>query len=220
MYLYENNGVYTVHFYENREQWLKKRVVGIGGSDASTLVGLNPYKSNLDLWLEKKGKKVNDFKGNELTEYGNNAEPILRALYKLKSKYDVQYQGNVILQSNDVEWLLYSPDGLLHNEETKENGILEIKTTLIQNISMLEQWKNQVPMHYYIQVLHGLLVTGFDFVVFQTELRFAWHDNVEIRTYEFRRDEVLEDLEWLLEEEKKAYQYYVDDVQPPKKIIL
>lgn len=218
MNLYESNTVYIVHIHRNREEWLEKRIDGIGGSDSSTLIGLNPYKSNLDLWLEKKGLKSNDFKGNELTQYGNDAEPPLRALYELKSKYEIQYMDNVILQSNSVKWRLYSPDGLLYDKENERGGILEIKTTLIQNVSMLEQWKNKVPMHYYIQVLHGLLVTGLEFVVFNVEIRFAWNDNVEIRTYEFTREEVIEDLEWLEVEEDKAYKYYLDNVQPPKKI--
>ena len=39
-----------------REEWLAVRKQGIGSSDAAAAVGLNPYKSQLELWLEKTGR--------------------------------------------------------------------------------------------------------------------------------------------------------------------
>jgi len=40
----------------NREEWLEVRKRGIGSSDAASVVGLSPYKSQLELWLEKTGR--------------------------------------------------------------------------------------------------------------------------------------------------------------------
>ena len=40
----------------DREAWLDVRKGGIGSSDAAAAVGLNPYKSPLELWLEKTGR--------------------------------------------------------------------------------------------------------------------------------------------------------------------
>ena len=40
----------------SRQEWLQVRKRGIGSSDAAAAVGLNPYKSQLELWLEKTGK--------------------------------------------------------------------------------------------------------------------------------------------------------------------
>lgn len=41
----------------NREEWLAMRLkVGIGGSEAGCVLGLNPWKSNLDLYREKIGE--------------------------------------------------------------------------------------------------------------------------------------------------------------------
>ena len=214
MNLYKTNDTYIVHRFSNREEWLNKRISGIGGSDASALIGMNPYKTNRELWKQKTGLVEDDFGGNSFTEYGQNAEPLLRELLKLKHpNYDIQHRENCILQSKDVGWLLYSPDGLIYTQDNRK-GILEIKTTFIQNINMYNNWKNQVPNHYYIQVLHGLLVTGFEFVIFHAELRFAWERNAELVTLEFRREDVLEDLEWLKEKEIKEYQSYLDKKEP------
>ena len=35
-----------------REEWLQLRRNGIGGSDASVIMGKNPYRSILQLWEE------------------------------------------------------------------------------------------------------------------------------------------------------------------------
>jgi len=42
-----------------RDDWLSVRKQGIGSSDAATAVGLNPYKSQLELWMEKTGRDGN-----------------------------------------------------------------------------------------------------------------------------------------------------------------
>src|SRR5690554_8212363 len=36
-----------------REEWLNIRKQGIGSSDAAAAIGLNPYKSQLELWMDK-----------------------------------------------------------------------------------------------------------------------------------------------------------------------
>lgn len=40
----------------SRQDWLEVRKSGIGGSDAAAAVGLNPFKSQTELWLEKTGR--------------------------------------------------------------------------------------------------------------------------------------------------------------------
>jgi putative phage-type endonuclease len=40
----------------NRDQWLAVRQRGVGSSDAGAAVGLNPYQSQLELWMVKTGR--------------------------------------------------------------------------------------------------------------------------------------------------------------------
>ena len=42
----------------NREEWLKERKKGIGASEASCIIGVNPWKTNVELWQEKTGPAV------------------------------------------------------------------------------------------------------------------------------------------------------------------
>ena len=46
------------------EEWLRWRTTGIGGSDAGTVLGVNPYKTKRDLFYEKTGVKPVKAKDN------------------------------------------------------------------------------------------------------------------------------------------------------------
>lgn len=52
---------------KDREEWLAMRQkVGIGGSDAGTVLGLNPWCSNVQLWLAKiRMEKEKEMQRNE-----------------------------------------------------------------------------------------------------------------------------------------------------------
>jgi len=64
-----------------REEWLEVRKQGIGSSDAAAAVGLNPYKSQLELWLEKTGRdtglpKTDPDDEESAMYWGNVLEPM------------------------------------------------------------------------------------------------------------------------------------------------
>lgn len=50
--------MYKIIENADHDAWLKARMYGIGGSDASAIVGMNPYKSNIDLFEEKTGRSI------------------------------------------------------------------------------------------------------------------------------------------------------------------
>ena len=81
--------------FDSMEEWLVNRK-GIGGSDASAILGLNPYKTNQELWMEKKGQMSPvDISDKPYVKYGNDAEPLLRALFALDyPEYKVEYYDN------------------------------------------------------------------------------------------------------------------------------
>ena len=68
---------FKVFPFETEKQWLKGRMIGIGGSDASAVVGLNPYKSNIELFEEKIGRKIpKDISDKPCVIYGKKAEEL------------------------------------------------------------------------------------------------------------------------------------------------
>ena len=56
----------------------EKRNIYVGGSDVPTILGINKYKTQYELALEKTGIKPREFTGNEYTAYGNQLEPQIR----------------------------------------------------------------------------------------------------------------------------------------------
>lgn len=202
--------------FDSMEEWLVNRK-GIGGSDASAILGLNPYKTNQELWMEKKGQMSPvDISGKSYVKYGNDAEPLLRALFALDyPEYKVEYYDNNMLTNNQYPWAHASLDGELVDLDGRR-GILEIKTTNILQSMQWQKWDNQIPDNYYIQILHYLLVTEYDFVVLKAQLKSVRDGEVRLTTkhYHIEREEVLDDIEMLKNEEEKFW-YSLQSGQEP-----
>lgn len=210
--------VYTVIDNKDHAAWLKARSFGIGGSDASAVLGMNPYKSNIELFEEKTGRRLpEDISDKSYVKYGTQAEPLIRALFALDyPEYQVSYHENRILRSKSFPFMQASLDGELVDAEGRR-GILEIKTTNILQSMQREKWKDRIPDNYYIQILHYLLVTDWDFVVLCAHLRSDWGPDkrTTVKHYFIERSEVEADLEMLLTEEQKFWKYVESGRKPP-----
>lgn len=216
--LYEDTPEYEVIRLKDRSEWLDRRQKRIGGSDASALIGMNPWKTKAELWDDKVAGIRKEISSPAI-EYGTKAEEHIRELFALKHPdLDVQYEPDVILDSKLYDWMAYSPDGLLVDGGLK--GIWECKTHLVHGKVDYAEWNDRIPDAYYIQVLHGLLVTGFDFVILTAELR--WQDGqARINEYRIERREVTGDLEWLEETERSEIErFYKAKKRPPIEIKL
>lgn len=192
--------------FKTREGWLDARGNTIGGSDASAIVGMNPYKTNEQLWLEKTGQIIpEDISEKPYVKYGTEAEPLLRELFKLDfPQYQVFYEENNLFHNKKYPWAHYSADGWLLDENGRK-GILEIKTTEILQSMQKEKWNQRIPDNYYIQCLHGLLIMDADFVILKAQLKTVF-DGVpyfQTKHYPIERSEVENDLFYLAGEEAK-----------------
>ena len=193
---------------KSHEEWLKNRT-GIGGSDASAIVGMNPYKTNVDLWMEKTGQVVpKDISEKPYVKYGTQAEMHLRGLFRLDfPQYHVDYVENNMFLNDKYPWAHASLDGWLEDQEGRK-GILEIKTTEILNSMHKEKWKGEhMPDNYYIQILHYLLVTEFDFAVLKAQLKTVFDGVPYLQTkhYFIERADVEEDIQYLANAEKEFW---------------
>ena len=201
----------------SHREWLDSRKNRIGGSDASAILGMNPYKSNVDLWLEKRGEiETEDISDKPYVQYGTNAEYYLRELFKLDfPQYKVEYYENNMIINDKYPFAHASLDGELTDEEGRK-GILEIKTTNILLSMQKEKWKDKIPDNYYIQILHYLMVTEYDFVVLKAQLKSEFNQDVYLQTkhYFIEREEVLEDIEYLIKEEIKFYNLLEKGIRP------
>ena len=207
--------------FPSRAEWLKARKNYIGGSDASAVVGMNGYKSNVDLWLEKTGQIIpEDISDKPYVQYGHDAEPLLRELFKLDyPEYQVFYEENNMFLNDKYPWGHYSADGWLIDKDGRK-GILEIKTTEILQSQQKEKWNKQLPDNYYIQTLHGLMIMEADFVILKAQLKTVFDGIPYLQTkhYPIERAEVEEDIRYLAREESTFWRYVEQGKQPPLKL--
>lgn len=136
------------------EEWLDFRRGGIGGSDAATIVGLNPYGSLYALYHDKLGflppKEDNEAmrQGRDLEQYV--ADRWMEATGKRCRK------NNTMWRSVEHPFMLADID----RDVVGENAGLECKTTSVYNRADLE--KGEIPLNYYAQCLHYISVMGYD----------------------------------------------------------
>lgn len=201
-------GPYTIIPSIDRGEWKKNREAGIGGSDAAAVIGLNPFKTNAQLYDEKIGAvEPTDISDKPYVRYGTMAEPLIRDLFRLDyPEYSVEYHENRILRSTIWPFMQASLDGELTDQDGRR-GILEIKTSNMMSSLSWSRWEDRIPDNYYCQILHYLLVTGYDFAVLRAHLIHARGQDVQtsVRHYFIERADVLADLEYLAREETKFW---------------
>lgn len=200
--------------------WLEARSHYIGGSDAAAVLGLNPYKSNLELWQEKTGLVLpEDISEKPYVKYGHAAENCLRELFALDfPEYEVGYADNNIWLNDHFPFAHASLDGWLIDQNGRK-GVLEIKTTNILQSMQKEKWDHRIPDNYYIQVLHYLAVTEFDFAVLKAQLKYEFQGGdimLQTKHYKIERSEVQTDIEYLMQKEAEFWK----SVQNRKKPAL
>lgn len=183
----------------SREQWLAVRRGGIGSSDAAAAVGLSPYKSPLELWLEKTGRKEGpDLSQSEAVFWGTTLEAIIANVYANRTGNKVR-RVNAVLQHPEHPFMLANLDRAVGSE-----GVLEVKTAGGHSAQF---WEDGVPEHYQCQVIHQLAVTGK-----------AWADvavligGQDFRIYRIEREE--SQIADLIECETVFWNMVESDVQP------
>lgn len=203
---------------KTHDEWLACRTKGIGGSDAGAVIGVNKYKSNVDLWREKTGEFIpDDISDKPAVKYGKEAEQHIRALFALDYPgYQIEYH-EYRMYCNETDKFMYATlDGELI-EQDGTRGILEIKTCTIMNSKQWDEWDNKIPDSYYTQILHQLYCTGYNFAILRAYIRFYDKDgNIKatVRDYKIQRSDVEEDIEFIVEKEREFYKCVIEKKQP------
>ena len=191
----------------SRDDWLTVRKGGIGSSDAGAAVGLNPYKSPLELWLEKTGRDSSLPKTDPNDEtspmyWGTLLEPIVAAHYTKRTGNRVR-RVNAVLQHPGEPWMRANLDREIVGAPDVQ--ILECKTAGMNGAKL---WKEGVPEYVQLQVMHQLAVTGkraADVAVLIC--------GQELQVHRIERDEPM--IAQLIELERHFWRFVELDVAPP-----
>jgi putative phage-type endonuclease len=137
---------------KTREEWLKDRMSGIGGSDAPAVMGMSKWKTPLDVFLEKRGEAP-EVLDSEPMKWGRLLEPIVRQEYAERSGQVVRLAPNEVIRAPHLPFMLCTPDGVT------ENGRLYEGKCARTSEGWGEPGTDEIPEAYLIQVQHSLIVT-------------------------------------------------------------
>lgn len=189
----------------DRQQWLEVRKGGIGSSDAAAAVGLSPYKSRLELWMEKTGRTADNDEHHGMNDprfWGTLLEPYVAVAYQQMTDRKVR-RINAVLQHPTFPFMLANIDREVVGSPDVQ--ILECKTAGEFGSRL---WRDGVPEYVQLQVQHQLAVTGkeaADVAVLLCGQRLEVH-RIE------RDEEVISRLVVL---QSQFWEYVVTDTPPP-----
>ena len=135
------------------EEWRAKRSYSIGASEAGAVLGLNPYRSPLDVYLQKIGEQQPDEENLAMT-IGTFMEPLARRLFEEETGFKC-VKDNKIRIDPEYDFLTTNLDGMVIGEKVP----LEIKTATQWDIEEIPDW-------YYCQLQHQLMVSGYQKIYF------------------------------------------------------
>lgn len=184
-----------------REEWLRLRKTGIGGSDAGAVCGMNPFNSPAGVFRDKTSGEVSEL-DSEAVRQGNDLEDYVARRFTEATGLKVR-RSNFMYRSAEHPFMLADVDRLVVGEDAG----LECKTASAYSA---DKWKDgKIPLHYVMQCVHYMAVTG----------KRSWYIAAVILGREF----VCRKLEWddglidgLVEAEERFWKEHVEKgILPP-----
>ena len=194
-----------------RTAFLAERMTGIGGSDAASIVGLNPWKSAYRLFLEKTGQiKAEDLSDNAAVTWGTKLEDVVAEHYAEVTGATV-HRVNRTLRHPQHPFMMSHLDRRIVGDKRG----LEVKTAGAFAANS-EEWgasgTDEIPAHYLCQVQHYMAVTGY--VEFDLAVLMGGRD---FRIYTVRRHEQM--IESLIAAERDFWRRVVANDPPSPRSI-
>ncbi len=163
-------------------EWYEFRKNGVGSSEIGTILGLNPYKLSLSLYLDKIGYSK-PFDGNNATYFGTIMEEVVADSWE---RYEPGREDSLnhhlqngtkfrscrkvkgYIMNPKWDWMFTSPDRIANKgqlnqitgEKHKDEFIVECKTAVG---FALKKWEDGIPPGYIAQVQQQMMVTELDY---------------------------------------------------------
>ena len=140
--------------YVDTKEWLEGRYQGIGGSEAGIVLGLNPWKSRLELWDEKVNKTRRLDPDAEIRlKLGNILEPLIAEEYSKITGRELEIRPQKV--HSKYPFILGNIDREILGSNGRGPGILEIKTK-----GAFTDWEDDIPVYYKAQIQHYMEIYG------------------------------------------------------------
>ena len=193
----------------NRQEWLRERKNYLGGTDLAAIAGLNPYRTALDVYLDKTSSDIRE-ETNDAMRWGNLLEEAVAKAYSEDTGYFLKIADGPIYHS-EYKFLAANIDRWAHDihpfkNEMSTKHVLECKTA---GFNKGKEWgesgTDQIPESYLVQVAYyaaicdvpkvdiAVLIAGQDFRIYtynrnkdledkiiKIGINF-WHNHIEKR---------------------------------------
>ena len=143
----------TIDLEQGTVEWHTFRQTHIGASETAIVMGLSPFKTARDLYLEKTGFKIPPPPSYPMIR-GIKLEPLARAI--VNETLGVEFTP-IVVEHLEHPFISCSLDGINNSCD----AILEIKCPGRANHE--KAIHGEVPVHYQVQIQHQLMVTGAKF---------------------------------------------------------
>lgn len=180
----------------------------IGGTAISTILGLNPWKSEFDLWLQITGQ-VPDIPDNPAMKWGRNLESVVAAEFAAQHT-EFAVCEHPVIQHESFDYMHGSPDRVLKNEDGNIVAGLEIKTAHQRSADHWgEPGTDDIPLHYVCQCQWYAGLLGVP----------VWYLAVLIGGSDYREYTIKADAELyasMVEQASAWYEKHVSQGMPPE----
>lgn len=200
------------------------RRLGVGGSDIAAVVGLSPFRSPFDVWLEKVlDKPVSGDSPDDRLLMGTLMEPVILKILEIKTGV----VARPALDECGSQHQFIHPeygfarahiDGAAAERESEIWGGKRLKTDTIvecKNVSHFsrdewgDEYSEEIPDQYFIQAQWNMFVTGADFCYMPILI-----GGNEPRIYYIKKDVAI--CEELLEDARRFwFDHVIPRVPPP-----
>ncbi len=186
------------------EQQRQRRQQGLGGSDMGALLGVSPWKTPYELYLEKTIPVLSEDKPTEQMNWGNWLEDGIAKGYEHISGYETVECDTMTHPEYPI--FFAHPDRLIKGESKG----LEVK-----NVGTWagEEWgdsgSQKVPAHYFMQIAHYMYVTGYK----EWDIAALFGGN-SLRIYTFHHDKAFDDI--IQEQGLAFWKNHVEKKMPPE----
>lgn len=184
----------------NKKEWLRERKNYLGGTDLAAICGLNPYRTALDVYLDKISDDITE-EISPAMRWGNLLEDAVSKAYSEDTGYNIAIEPNTIYHPS-MKFLGANIDRWVGDKEY----VLECKTA---GFTKAKEWgdsgTDQIPESYLVQVAYyaaicdvpkvdiAVLIGGQDFRIYtynkdknleekliKIGINF-WHNHIEKR---------------------------------------
>ena len=191
----------------NKEKWLEERKTYVGGSDLGSILGINNFRTALDVYIEKTAEGIVEDTAGEAAYWGTVLEDVVAGEYAKRTRLDIR-TGPGLIRHSEYPFIACNIDYWVFDKGNRH--ILECKTANQMKVSCWgEEGTNQIPESYLYQVAYYAAITGAIRVDIAVLI-----GGQDFRIYRYDKDEAMENK--LLMVAKKFWNNHVMVGDPPK----